>query len=208
MDFQDATKIVATTKEEQTAESNQVIEKKSHHPIIATLHLALKLIVMIVFVCFFFFVSGYFVIAFSICLLLGSIDFWLTKNVNGRLLVGLRWWNKVLEDGSSKWIFEALEDSQKVRLSYIEMMIFWVTLMAAPLIWFGFCFLNFVGLKINYLGLSIVCFIMNSMNLVGFIMCARGSRSILKRKVRKVAVEQGTKAAVSVAAAQFESATN
>lgn len=40
-------------------------------------------------------------------ILLLAIDFWIVKNVTGRLLAGLRWWNKVEEDGSSSWVFEA-----------------------------------------------------------------------------------------------------
>ena len=46
----------------------------------------------------------------SVVLLLAA-DFWTVKNITGRLLVGLRWWNKVNDDGSSEWVFE----SRKVR---------------------------------------------------------------------------------------------
>ena len=42
----------------------------------------------------------------SVVLLLAA-DFWTVKNVTGRLLVGLRWWNKVNEDGSTEWVFES-----------------------------------------------------------------------------------------------------
>jgi len=40
------------------------------------------------------------------------MDFWTVKNITGRLMVGLRWWNYVDDDGKSHWIFE----SKKVRL--------------------------------------------------------------------------------------------
>lgn len=33
--------------------------------------------------------------------------FFMYKNVTGRLLVGLRWWNQVDEDGHSHWMFES-----------------------------------------------------------------------------------------------------
>jgi len=33
------------------------------------------------------------VMTFICVLLLSSFDFWTVKNVTGRLLVGLRWWN-------------------------------------------------------------------------------------------------------------------
>lgn len=29
------------------------------------------------------------------------------KNVTGRLMVGLRWWNYVDDDGVSHWVFES-----------------------------------------------------------------------------------------------------
>ena len=45
-------------------------------------------------------------------------DFWVTQNVSGRLLVGLRWWTEVAEDGSSVWRYDSLSDrpGQFVRL--------------------------------------------------------------------------------------------
>lgn len=50
-----------------------------------------------------------FVVAFVIIILLIAFDFWTVKNVSGRLLVGLRWWNEINDDGTSKWIFESVE---------------------------------------------------------------------------------------------------
>ena len=48
-----------------------------------------------------------FIVGFVTCVLLLAFDFWTVKNVTGRLLVGLRWWNEVREDGSNVWIFES-----------------------------------------------------------------------------------------------------
>lgn len=39
--------------------------------------------------------SSNFVLNFIIIVLLLSFDFWTVKNISGRLLVGLRWWNHV-----------------------------------------------------------------------------------------------------------------
>lgn len=36
-----------------------------------------------------------------------SADFWTVRNVSGRRLVGLRFWNQVDEDGTSYWVFES-----------------------------------------------------------------------------------------------------
>lgn len=35
------------------------------------------------------------------------------KNVSGRLMVGLRWWNEVSENGGSEWRFETLQEGQR-----------------------------------------------------------------------------------------------
>lgn len=47
---------------------------------------------------------------------LHSMDFWTVKNITGRLLVGLRWWNFVDEEGQNHWKYE----SAKVRGRRIE----------------------------------------------------------------------------------------
>ena len=62
-------------------------------------------------------ITSGFVTAFIMIVLLSSFDFWVVKNVTGRLLVGLRWWNYIDEDGKSQWIFE----SRKV-CSYIQVL--------------------------------------------------------------------------------------
>ena len=38
----------------------------------------------------------------------------MVKNISGRLLVGLRWWNEINLDGSSSWIFESKPDNTLV----------------------------------------------------------------------------------------------
>lgn len=52
-----------------------------------------------------------FVTSFVIIVILLSMDFWTVKNITGRLLAGLRYWNYVDDDGNNHWIFE----SKKVR---------------------------------------------------------------------------------------------
>lgn len=36
-----------------------------------------------------------------------SLDFWTVRNVSGRTLVGLRFWNQVDDTGNSFWVFES-----------------------------------------------------------------------------------------------------
>lgn len=42
-----------------------------------------------------------------IVVILLSLDFWNTRNVCGRTLVGLRYWSRVDDDGESSWVFES-----------------------------------------------------------------------------------------------------
>ena len=204
MDFQDAARIVSTTEEEKRADENQVFVKKARHPIVGTLHILLKVIPFLCYIFMYLFLDGYFIISFSICLLITAVDFWITKNINGRLLVGLRYWNKIGEDGKSQWIFEALEEHQKVRISTTEMWIFWITLIITPVVWALSLFICFVTIKLNYLCLCVVCFVMEGSNLIGFIMCAKGSRAKLKKKAKKAAADQTKKAAMAYAEEQFK----
>lgn len=48
-----------------------------------------------------------------IVVILLSLDFWTVRNVSGRVLVGLRFWNQVDEDGTSFWVFEHRSVSRK-----------------------------------------------------------------------------------------------
>ena len=51
---------------------------------------------------------------FILVIIFSAFDFWFVKNVSGRyiltyfsILVGLRWWNEVKENGKEVWIFES-----------------------------------------------------------------------------------------------------
>jgi hypothetical protein len=46
--------------------------------------------------------GGGFVLHFVAVVLLLAVDFWTVKNVSGRILVGLRWWNRVRALGETE----------------------------------------------------------------------------------------------------------
>ena len=48
--------------------------------------------------------------------LLAALDFWVVKNVSGRILVGLRWWNEINDLGESIWKFESLDQEVSITL--------------------------------------------------------------------------------------------
>lgn len=79
------------------------------HPIAAFFLLFFKVIGILCYLLLSSFsATNSFVLIFIICVLCFAFDFWVTKNICGRLMVGLRWWNDVnLQDGSNIWRFEA-----------------------------------------------------------------------------------------------------
>ncbi len=50
------------------------------------------------------------ILAFICIIIFAAIDFWVVKNVTGRLLVNLRWWSEIDEDGNENWVYESDED--------------------------------------------------------------------------------------------------
>ena len=84
------------------------------HPVAALAHVAFKVAALVVYVVCEWFNSD-FVLNFVTCVLLLAADFWVCKNVSGRLLVGLRYWNEIDEAGVSTWRFESRDAGQARR---------------------------------------------------------------------------------------------
>ena len=95
--------------------------KSANNPKAALFHVLFKVLACLCYI-FAGWISDSFVLVFVLCTLLLAFDFWTTKNVSGRLLVGLRWWNDIAEDGSSQWRFESSSEDSVGRIDY---RIFW-----------------------------------------------------------------------------------
>lgn len=70
------------------------------------LHFGIKLLSMIAYFLLNLFVNNM-VLVYIVVLILVIVDFWVVKNITGRKLVGLRWWNMIKEDGTDEWIYES-----------------------------------------------------------------------------------------------------
>jgi hypothetical protein len=72
---------------------------------------------------------------FIITILLLAADFYYLKNIAGRRLVGLRWWNEVdPSTGDSRWVFESSEPGTKV-VNPTDSRFFWIAIYAQPVLW-------------------------------------------------------------------------
>ena len=86
-----------------------------------------------------------FIFVCVICILLLAFDFWTVKNVTGRLLVGLRWWNYVKEDGTNEWVFESLENMSEVNAN--DSRVFWMGLYVPVAVWTGLLVIDTLKLQ-------------------------------------------------------------
>ncbi|XP_056018952.1 uncharacterized Golgi apparatus membrane protein-like protein CG5021 isoform X2 [Ostrea edulis] len=81
-------------------------QRKLKHPVAVFCHVAFRALAVLLFIlCGWF--STSFITNFILIVILLSMDFWTVKNISGRLLVGLRWWNYVDDDGVSHWVYES-----------------------------------------------------------------------------------------------------
>lgn len=73
------------------------------------------------------------IITFIFVILFSSLDFWVVKNVTGRLLVGLRWWSEIDKDGNEQWRFENPNEGRVVNA--VDNFFFWVSQAAGTVVW-------------------------------------------------------------------------
>ncbi|KAM7148554.1 Golgi apparatus membrane protein TVP23 homolog A isoform 2-T2 [Molossus nigricans] len=157
------------------------VHAHSRHPLATFFHLFFRVSAIVTYVCCDWF-SRSFVGCFVTVLLLLSFDFWSVKNVTGRLMVGLRWWNQVDEDGRSHWVFEARKVSpDNVTATEAEARIFWLGLIICPMIWIVFFFSTLFSLKLKWLALVIAGISLQAANLYGYILCKMGGEGDISK---------------------------
>ncbi|MBZ3885831.1 Golgi apparatus membrane protein TVP23-like protein A [Sciurus carolinensis] len=151
------------------------------HPLATFFHLFFRVSAIVTYVCCDWF-SKSFVGCFVTVLLLLSFDFWSVKNVTGRLMVGLRWWNQIDEDGRSHWVFEARKASPSgMAATEAEARIFWLGLIICPMIWIVFFFSTLFSLKLKWLALVIAGISLQAANLYGYILCKMGGEDDIRK---------------------------
>ncbi|KAM9222620.1 LOW QUALITY PROTEIN: Golgi apparatus membrane protein TVP23 homolog A [Leptosomus discolor] len=160
---------------------------KIRHPLATFFHLFFRVSAIITYLfCDWF--SNSFVACFVTILLLLSFDFWSVKNVTGRLLVGLRWWNQIDEDGKSHWVFEAKRVPTIAASTEAEARIFWLGLIICPVIWTVFFFSTLFSLRLKWLALVIAGISLQTANLYGYIHCKLGGQKSISRVTSRLFV--------------------
>ncbi|MCJ1238699.1 Golgi apparatus membrane protein tvp23 [Varicellaria rhodocarpa] len=144
--------------------------KLSAHPITLLWFLGFRISSLLVYLFGGLFVSNNFILIFILTIVLLSMDFYYLKNIAGRRLVGLRWWNEVdPATGDSKWVFESADTSQRPGgTNKTDSRFFWLALYVQPALWIGLAILAVVRLSFVWLSVIVVALILTITNTLAF----------------------------------------
>ncbi|RGB32416.1 hypothetical protein C1646_670166 [Rhizophagus diaphanus] len=155
----------------RTPQNTQSIWEQSSHPVALVFHLLFRTGAIAIYLFGKLFTERNTFI-FIICVLLLSFDFWTVKNVTGRLLVGLRWWNDIQPDGTNAWVFESRDPSRPV--NPMDSRIFWISLYATLVIWLFLAF--FTIFEPTWLIIVAIAITLNMANVVGYTQCDKDAK--------------------------------
>lgn len=151
------------------------------HTTAAFFHVAFKAAAVFFYLFSTMFITSNFILVFVVCVLCNAFDFWTVKNVSGRLMVGLRWWNEVREDGSNVWVFETAPEGTKVHPT--DSVVFWGALYSTPLVWMIFAFSALTSPQ--WLLVVISALVLSSANVVGYWRCQKDAKNQIRNMMMK-----------------------
>jgi hypothetical protein len=154
------------------------------HPIAGFFHLFFKVCALLTYLLSSIFRVS-FVTTFVLCVLLLAFDFWTVKNITGRLLVGLRWWNEVQEDGTNVWKFESRENLDDV--APVDSYLFWITLYAQPLIWVLMIIAAILTVNPSWIFVNVFAILLSGSNAYGYFKCQKDA----KNRLANFVIERG-----------------
>jgi len=147
--------------------------RQSAHPIALGVMWAFRLAAVAVYVLCGFFTDNY-VLSTVVVVILLAMDFWNTRNVAGRILVGLRFWNQVDEDGESYWVFESRDPSRPA--NPVDSRMFWTALYVFPVIWILLLVISILKFNISFLPIVLLALVFNITNVIGFTYADRDAK--------------------------------
>lgn len=177
---------------------------QSSHPVACIFHVIFKALAIFLYMFGGWFVScgkgctsgANFITVTVCCMLLLAADFWVVKNITGRLMVGLRWWNHV-EGDTTKWIFESAENRA---VNQFDKTIFWTVLYAAPAVWSFFLFFGIIKLELGWLIIVLMALGLSGANVYGYYKCSSDQKARWQQMM-----QQGQNQAASTAFSALKS---
>lgn len=160
----------------QTAEPGSLSWRLSSHPITLLSFLGFRTSSLFVYLFGLLFTPN-FILIFIITILLLAADFYYLKNIAGRRLVGLRWWNEVnTQDGTSHWVFESSDPNVRT-INATDSRFFWMALYLQPLLWIALAVVAVVRLEFIWLSLVVIAMVLTITNTLAFSRCDKFSQA-------------------------------
>ncbi|KAL4948073.1 hypothetical protein BDW69DRAFT_100655 [Aspergillus filifer] len=149
----------------------------SAHPITLLTFLGFRLGALLMYLFGVLFINN-FILVFILTLLLLSADFYYLKNIAGRRLVGLRWWNEVnTSSGDSHWVFESADPNTRT-VTATDKRFFWLSLYVTPALWIGLGILAIVRLNsVIWLTCIAIALVLTITNTTAFSRCDKFSQA-------------------------------
>ncbi|KZS95923.1 DUF846-domain-containing protein [Sistotremastrum niveocremeum HHB9708] len=149
------------------------ILKQSSHPLSLLFLYFFRIAAITVYVLCGFFTEN-FVLSTVIVVVLLAMDFWNCRNVSGRTLVGLRYWNQVDDDGESYWVFESRDPSRPANA--IDSRYASTALYVFPVLWFLLLVVSILKFNISFLPIVALALVFNITNVIGFTYADRDAK--------------------------------
>ncbi|MCJ1361250.1 Golgi apparatus membrane protein tvp23 [Acarospora aff. strigata] len=168
--------------EQQQTRPGDLSWRLSSHPITLLCFLGFRISSVLVYLFGLIFTNN-FVLIFILTILLLATDFYYLKNIAGRRLVGLRWWNEVnTSTGDSHWVFESSgssSDPSSTRvINATDSRFFWMALYVQPLLWVALAVVAIVRLSNPiWLSLVVIALILTVTNTLAFSRCDKFSQA-------------------------------
>ncbi|KAL9018921.1 MAG: hypothetical protein Q9185_003755 [Variospora sp. 1 TL-2023] len=150
----------------------------SSHPITLLFFLGFRISSLFIYLFGSIFTEN-FILVFILTILLLAADFYYLKNIAGRRLVGLRWWNEVdAASGDSHWVFESQDRSGSVESgapsqNATDRRFFWLALYAQPALWLALAVVSVI--TNGYI--PVIALILTITNTLAFSRCDKFSQA-------------------------------
>jgi len=149
------------------------IFKQSSHPLALLCLYFFKIGAIATYILCGLFTDNY-VLSIVVVVVLLAMDFWNCRNVAGRILVGLRYWNQVDEDGESYWVFETRDPSRPA--NPVDSRMFWIALYTFPVLWTVLLIVSVLKFS-RFLPIVVLALVFNITNVIGFTYADREAKT-------------------------------
>ncbi|KAK8825074.1 hypothetical protein WA556_006363, partial [Blastocystis sp. ATCC 50177/Nand II] len=152
--------------------------QQSYHPSILLLHTVIKCIALIWYLFGWIFVKSSTLNGVLVLLLVAS-DFYVTKNISGRLLVHLRWWSSTDRNGQQTWRYESNPSPGNTMGERVDSTVFWLFTLSFPAVWCFFCIISLIRLHFLWFLVCAIAFALSGFNAYLYIQASRyGNQSV------------------------------